>query len=126
MAKNKNKNAVVAPIDGEFEEVASVDETVAVEESELIEDPVEEGGVVSDAEARALFRTYKEVDAELNAAREAVTSLEQQRENCIKTIAEKVGKGPFQVNGAFVTIVTTKHGSTFFKTVGTRIQNFDE
>jgi len=86
---------------------------------------------LSREEAKALFQTYRDVNAEIIAAEEMILSLTAQRSNVVKAIYEGAGKGPFKFDGATVTIMTRtakEEGSEtayFFKRLGSAIVDMD-
>jgi hypothetical protein len=123
--KNKKPAATVEST----EDTISLDELTEEEAAEIDADM--DTPKLSREEAKALFQTYRDVNAEIVAAEESILSLTAQRSNVVKAIYEGVGKGPFKFDGATVTIMTRtakEEGSEtayFFKRLGAAIVDMD-
>lgn len=120
MAKNK-KNVTELP----EEETMVLDELT---EAEIAEQDTPKP---SREEVKKLLETYREVNAEIDAAQATILSLTEQRSNVVKCIYEAVGKTPFKFDGATVVVMsrTSKEAgsetSYFFKRLGSAIIDFD-
>jgi hypothetical protein len=120
--KNKKNQTVVEE---------PVDDTVDLDELTEAEIAEEDSPRLSREDAKKLFETYREVNAEIVAAEAMIVSLTTQRSNVVKAIYEGVGKGPFKFDGATVTVMTRtskEEGSEtayFFKRLGAAIVDMD-
>jgi hypothetical protein len=127
MSSKKNKKSA-ATVES-TEDTISLDELTEEEAAEIDADM--DTPKLSREEAKALFQTYRDVNAEIVAAEESILSLTAQRSNVVKAIYEGVGKGPFKFDGATVTIMTRtakEEGSEtayFFKRLGAAIVDMD-
>jgi hypothetical protein len=131
MSTKKNKKPPAA--------VESTEDTLSLDELEKaaevdagdLTDEEDDTPKLSREEAKALFQTYRDVNAEIIAAEQNILSLTAQRSNVVKAIHDGVGKGPFKFDGATVTVMSRtakeegSETSYFFKRLGAAIVDMD-
>jgi hypothetical protein len=129
MSAKKNKDKKPAATVEAPEDSISLDELTDEEAAEI--DASMDTPKLSREEAKALFQTYRDVNAEIVAAETNIVSLIAQRSSVVKAIHDGVGKGPFKFDGATVTIMSRtakeegSETSYFFKRLGAAIVDMD-
>jgi len=86
--------------------------TAATTETTTEADKKEAEIKLSKEEKTKLFEAYEKHDAEVKAAEAKVKTATDKRSEVVKSISEKVGKGPFKWKGEELSI--SKRGEKFF------------
>jgi len=128
--KNKKNQPAAAEATDDTLSLDELEQAAEVDAGDLT-DEEDDTPKLSREEAKQLFQTYRDVNAEIIAAEQGILSLIAQRSNVVKAIYEGVGKGPFKFDGATVTVMSRtakeegSETSYFFKRLGAAIVDMD-
>lgn len=131
--KGKRKGMAVVSDDANPAEVASefdaTGETVPPSADDDIFNPAE-------VDATPFIEAWKAAETDLIAAKQAYDDAEQAVSDALRTMAEKVGAGPFSMGGRTVTITSRTYADRkgsdgaplvryFFKRLGAQVRSLD-